>query len=179
MELAAAMYLLFIFLAWAGSDVGAAITTGATMKASREEIIYLQVRHCGESLHQKVTNGSRRPRPKCIPWPENEPAAHVTHDLHRKRPVSLYNDRSAARSAWAHSMTRNPSLLSCAIEIDNKMPYWFGCRRLGCLFKTLRVHVWILTALTTASAASPVGVARHLHCPHQSGRQCFCEQTAK
>lgn len=93
------------------------------MKASREEIIYLQVRHCREALHQKVKNGSRRPRPKCIPWPENELAAHVTHDLHRKRPVSLYNDRSAPKSAWAHSMTCNPSLLSCAIEIDNKMPY--------------------------------------------------------
>lgn len=93
------------------------------MKASREEIIYLQVRHCREALHQKVKNGSQRPRPKCIPWPENELAAHVTHDLHRKRPVSLYNDRSAGESAWAHSMTRDPSLLSCAIEIDNKMPY--------------------------------------------------------
>lgn len=93
------------------------------MKASREEIIYLQVWHCREALRQKVKNGSRHPRPKCIPWPENELAAHVTHDLHRKRPVSLYHDRSAAESAWAHSMTRNPSLLSCAIEIDNKMPY--------------------------------------------------------
>lgn len=93
------------------------------MKASREEIIYLQVRHCREALHQKVRNGSRRPRPKCIRWPENELAARVTHDLHRKRPASLYNDRSAARSAWAHSMTRNPSLLSWPIEIDNKTPY--------------------------------------------------------
>lgn len=90
------------------------------------------------SIKKKVKNGSRRPRPKCIPWPENELAAHVTHDLHRKRPVSLYNDRSAAESAWAHSMTRNPSLLSCAIEIDNKTPYWFGCRRRGSLFKTPR-----------------------------------------
>lgn len=93
------------------------------MKASREEIIYLQVWRCGEALHQKVKNGSGRPRPKCIPWPENEPAAHVTHDLHRKRPAPLYNDRSAPESAWAHSVTPNPSLLSCAIEIDRKMPY--------------------------------------------------------
>lgn len=105
------------------SDIRAAMTTGATMKVSREEIIYLHVRHCREALHHKVKNGSRRPRPKCIPWPENELADHVTHDLHRKRPVSLYNDRSAPESAWAHSMTRNPSLLTCAIEIDNKMPH--------------------------------------------------------
>lgn len=46
------------------------------------------------STPSKVKNGSPCPRPKCIPWPENELAAHVTHDLHRKRSVTLYNDRS-------------------------------------------------------------------------------------
>lgn len=75
------------------------------------------------STPSKVKNGRLCPRPKCIPWPDNELAAHVTHDLHRKRPVSLYNDRSMAKSACAHSMTYNPSLLSCEIEIDNKMLY--------------------------------------------------------
>lgn len=75
------------------------------------------------SARSKVRNGGVCPRPKCIPWPENEPAAHVTHDLHRKRPLTLYNDRSASKSAWAHSLTYNPSLLSCEIEIDNKKRY--------------------------------------------------------
>lgn len=75
------------------------------------------------STRSQVKNGSLCPRPKCIPWPENELAAHVTHDLHRKRPVTLYNDGSASKSAWAHSMTYNPSLLSCKIEIDNKTLY--------------------------------------------------------
>lgn len=75
------------------------------------------------STQSKVKNGSLCPRPKFIPWPENELAAHVTHDLHRKRPVTLYNDGLAPESAWAHSMTYNPSLLSCKIEIDNKMLY--------------------------------------------------------
>ena len=75
------------------------------------------------NTRSKVKNGSLCPRPKCIPWPENELAAHVTHDLHRKGPVTLYNDRSMPKSAWAHSMTYNPSLLSCKIEIDNKMLY--------------------------------------------------------
>lgn len=75
------------------------------------------------STQSRVKNGYPCPRPKCIPWPENELAAYVTHDLHRKRPVTLYNDRSTPKSAWAHSMTYNPSLLSCKIEIDNKMLY--------------------------------------------------------
>lgn len=104
----------------------------------------------------KVKNGSLCPRPKCIPWPENELAAHVTHDLHRKRPLTLYNDRSTPESAWAHSMTYNPSLLSCKIEIDNKMLYWFRCLHSGWFFKMAHVHVWILTTVTTVSAAPPV-----------------------
>lgn len=95
------------------------------------------------STRSKVKNGSPCPRPKCIPWPENELAAHVTHDLHRKRPVTLYNDRSTLKSAWAHCMTYNPSLLSCKIDIDNKMQYWFGCLHTGWVFKTVHVHVWI------------------------------------
>lgn len=90
------------------------------------------------STRSWVKNGSPCPRPKCIPWPENELAAHVTHDLHRKRPVTLYNDRSTPKSAWAHSMTYNPSLLSCKIEIDNKMLYWFPCLHSGWVFKTAR-----------------------------------------
>lgn len=111
------------------------------------------------STPSKVKNGSPCPRTKCIPWPENELAAHVTHDLHRKRPVTLYNDRSGPESAWAHSMTYNPSLLSCKIEIDNKMLYWFPCLHGGWLFKTAHVHVWILTTVTTVSASHTVTAA--------------------
>ena len=107
-----------------------------------------------------MRNGSPCPRPKCIPWPENELAAHVTHDLHRKRPVTLYNDRSLPKSACAHSMTSNPSLLSCMIEIDNKTLYWFPCLHTGWLFKTAHVHVWILTTVTTGSAAGGRGWVR-------------------
>ena len=91
------------------------------------------------STRSQVKNGSLCPRPKCIPWPENELAAHVTYDLHGKRPVTLYNDRSLPKSAWAHSMTYNPSLLSCKIEIDNKMLYWFPCLHAGWVF--LRLHM--------------------------------------
>lgn len=70
-----------------------------------------------------VKNGSVCPRPKCIPWPENELTAHVTHDLHRKRPLTLERDGCTLGSALAHSVTYNPSLLTCKIEIDNKMLY--------------------------------------------------------
>lgn len=110
-----------------------------------------------------MKNGGPCPRPKCIPWPENELAAHVTHDLHRKRPVTPYNDRSTPESAWAHSMTYNPSLLSCKIEIDNKMLYWFPCLHSGWVFKTAHAHVWILTTVTT------VCVARNCCSLHQFG----------
>ena len=52
------------------------------------------------------------PRPECIPWPENEPAVHVTHDLLRERPVSLYMI-DLHLPAQSHSMTCNLSVLSC------------------------------------------------------------------
>lgn len=105
------------------------------------------------STRSKVKNGGVCPRPKCIPWPENELAAHVTHDLHRKRPVTLYNDGSVPKSAWAHSMTYNPSLLTCKIEIDNKMLYWFPCLHSHCIsLKTAHVHVWILTTVSVSAA---------------------------
>lgn len=110
------------------------------------------------STRSHVKNGRVCPRPKCIPWPENELAAHVTHDLHRKRPVTLYNDRSLPESAWAHSMTYNPSLLTCKIEIDNKTLYWFSCLHGGC-FLTLHMSTsesWVLTTATTVSAARAV-----------------------
>lgn len=129
------------------------------MKASCWKIIYLQVRHCREALDHKwkmevcvqglnVFHGRRM-----------NLAAHVTHDLHRKRPATPYNDRCTPESAWAHSMTYNPSLLSCRIEIDNKMLYWFPCLHSGRVLKTAHVHVWILTAVTTVYAAHTIAVA--------------------
>lgn len=103
------------------------IWTAITKKTNNEGVMLennlLTGRALQGSTRSQVKNGSLCPRPKCIPWPENELAAHVTYDLHRKRPVTLYNDRSLPKSAWAHSMTYNPSLLSCKIEIDNKMLY--------------------------------------------------------
>lgn len=105
------------------------------------------------STPSRVKNGSPCPRPECIPWPENEPAACMTHDLHRKRPLTLYNDRSTPKPAWDHSMTYNPSLLSRKIEIDNKTLYWFRCLHSGWLLKAARVHVGFLTTVTTVAAA--------------------------
>lgn len=114
--------------------------TKRTMKSSTSQNNPLSGAPLQGGTRSKEKNGSGCPRPKCIPWPENEPAAPVTHDLHRKRPVTLYNDRSPSKSAWAHSMTHHPSLLARKIEMDNKMLYWFPCPTCGCLFKTARLN---------------------------------------
>lgn len=39
------------------------------------------------SVPSEVKNGSVCPRPKRIPWPENELTARVTHDLEGERPA--------------------------------------------------------------------------------------------
>lgn len=100
---------------------------GSSNKTSNESFMLENNLLTGSTLQgntpSKVKNWSPCSRTKCIPWPENELAPHVTHDLHWNKPVTLYNDRSTPKSAWAHSMTYNPSLLSCKIEIDNKMLY--------------------------------------------------------
>lgn len=126
-------------------------------------MIYFQVQHCREALDHKWKMEVRVQGLNVFHGRRMNSQHHVTHDLHRKRPVPLYNDRSMPKSAWAHSMTCNPSLLSCKIEIDSKMLYWFPCLHSGWVFKTAHVRVWILTTVTvTVSAAHTIAVALRL-----------------
>lgn len=74
----------------------------------------------------------------------------VWHIIYTGKGPRLNYDRSPLKSAGVHSMTYNPSLLSCKIEIDNKILYWFCCLHSGWHLQTAHVHVWIWEAVTAS-----------------------------